>query len=275
MDISQLLSALEASPDNIPLILMVAQAYEDEFELEKANELIEQGLGFEPENEALILKKIHLLDLEGKTSEAVIRLEVLLGQAANNAQAHMLMARLLFKEENPKEAFKHYQRAVGIDNNLRDDELLGEITKAGGAVGGAVRSDGSFDFDLDDDEDIPFEDLEGIDAMKAHDLGLEYEAISDIDFSGVGGMTDVKEDIQMKIIFPLENPELYKSYGKKAGGGVLMYGPPGCGKTLLSRATAGEIKSGFFSQNDLMQLIQYTPTTKKTFETPLLVIPPW
>jgi len=76
---------------------------------------------------------------------------------------------------------------------------------------------------------------------------VEFQAVSDKDFSSVGGMQEVKEDIQMKIIFPLENPDLYAAYGKKAGGGVLMYGPPGCGKTLMSRATAGEIKSGFFS----------------------------
>jgi len=51
----------------------------------------------------------------------------------------------------------------------------------------------------------------------------------------------------MKILYPLKNPDLFKAYGKKAGGGVLLYGPPGCGKTLLSRATAGEIDANFLS----------------------------
>jgi SpoVK/Ycf46/Vps4 family AAA+-type ATPase len=45
----------------------------------------------------------------------------------------------------------------------------------------------------------------------------------------------------------MENKELFEAYGKKAGGGVLLYGPPGCGKTLISRATAGEINSKFFN----------------------------
>ena len=49
----------------------------------------------------------------------------------------------------------------------------------------------------------------------------------------------------MKIIHPLEHPELYTAYGKTAGGGILLYGPPGCGKTHLARATAGEIRPGF------------------------------
>src|SRR5262249_12043750 len=66
-------------------------------------------------------------------------------------------------------------------------------------------------------------------------------------FSDLGGMEAVKEEIRMKIIHPLKNPQLFKAYGKKAGGGVLLYGPPGCGKTLLSRATAGEIEANFIS----------------------------
>jgi SpoVK/Ycf46/Vps4 family AAA+-type ATPase len=69
----------------------------------------------------------------------------------------------------------------------------------------------------------------------------------DITFADVGGMESVKEEIRMKILYPLKNPDLFKAYGKKAGGGVLLYGPPGCGKTLLSRATAGEIEANFIA----------------------------
>ncbi|MCA9409167.1 MAG: ATP-binding protein, partial [Candidatus Omnitrophica bacterium] len=58
---------------------------------------------------------------------------------------------------------------------------------------------------------------------------------------------NIKEEIKLKIIYPNQNPDIYKAYGKKSGGGVLLYGPPGCGKTLVSRATAGEIKSNFIS----------------------------
>ena len=66
-------------------------------------------------------------------------------------------------------------------------------------------------------------------------------------FRDVGGMDVLKEEIGIKIIYPLQHPELYRAYGKQIGGGILLYGPPGCGKTHLARATAGEISAGFIS----------------------------
>ncbi|MEL7148875.1 MAG: ATP-binding protein, partial [Bacteroidota bacterium] len=86
--------------------------------------------------------------------------------------------------------------------------------------------------------------LDDTDDEEVFDPFLEKPAI---DFSHVGGMDQVKDEIRLKIIHPLQNPELYKAYGKKAGGGILMYGPPGCGKTYLSKATAGEINSKFLT----------------------------
>lgn len=80
----------------------------------------------------------------------------------------------------------------------------------------------------------------------------------DINFSDVGGMDDVKREIDLKIIKPLEHADLYKSYGKKIGGGILLYGPPGCGKTYIAKATAGQINANFINigLNDILDMWQ-------------------
>jgi len=56
-----------------------------------------------------------------------------------------------------------------------------------------------------------------------------------------------KKEVDLKIIQPLLHPEIYKAYGKKTGGGILLYGPPGCGKTYLAKATAGQVNARFVS----------------------------
>jgi ATP-dependent 26S proteasome regulatory subunit len=84
---------------------------------------------------------------------------------------------------------------------------------------------------------------------------LDYSEITDLqryrqkstDFSDVVGLESIKKQIHRKIILPFQKPSLFKRFKKKVGGGVLLYGPPGCGKTLLARATAGECSASFFN----------------------------
>ncbi len=66
-------------------------------------------------------------------------------------------------------------------------------------------------------------------------------------FSDVAGLDRVKEEIRLKMVYPFEHPELAKKFGVRLGGGVLMWGPPGTGKTMLAKATAGEIDATFFT----------------------------
>jgi len=241
MDLNALKIALEASPDNIPLLLMVAQGHEDQFELDEAKGYLERVLQLEPAHGAAQVGVARLLDLSGETSQAIVRLEALCDSQPDLAEAWLLLARLMLEEGDGGAARKHYDRAVELNRALADDELLTAILAKGGQKKTAMTSNGPVE--VDEDEEL----FEGMDAVAARELDLEFRIKSDITFDDVGGMEAVKDDIRMKIIHPLKNPELFASYGKKAGGGVLLYGPPGCGKTLLARATAGEINASFFS----------------------------
>jgi SpoVK/Ycf46/Vps4 family AAA+-type ATPase len=76
---------------------------------------------------------------------------------------------------------------------------------------------------------------------------LEEDARNRITLADVGGLTDVKRRIQTSFLGPLANPELRVMYGTSLRGGLLLYGPPGCGKTFLARAVAGELGAHFIA----------------------------
>lgn len=71
--------------------------------------------------------------------------------------------------------------------------------------------------------------------------------VSSVRLDDVGGMQHVKERLEASFLAPMRNPELRELYGKSLRGGLLLYGPPGCGKTFLARAVAGELGAGFLS----------------------------
>jgi len=70
---------------------------------------------------------------------------------------------------------------------------------------------------------------------------------STITLADVGGMQEVKKRLEVSFLGPLRNPKLRTLFGKSLRGGLLLYGPPGCGKTFLARAVAGEMGAAFLS----------------------------
>lgn len=75
-------------------------------------------------------------------------------------------------------------------------------------------------------------------------VDVEY---SDLRLSDVAGMEKVKRRLNLAFLSPLKNPEMMKLYGKSLRGGLLLYGAPGCGKTFIAKAVAGELGAKFIS----------------------------
>lgn len=80
----------------------------------------------------------------------------------------------------------------------------------------------------------------------ASSSGAEVER-SPVRLDDVAGMHEVKRRLRAAFLAPLENPALRRMYGKSLRGGLLLYGPPGCGKTFIARATAGELGAKFIA----------------------------
>ena len=76
---------------------------------------------------------------------------------------------------------------------------------------------------------------------------FDWDSLPNITFDDVAGLDDVKKEVKIKVLLPLENPNAFEGYQKKNGGGLLLYGPPGTGKTMIAAAIANEIGAKFCS----------------------------
>jgi AAA+ superfamily predicted ATPase len=238
--LDSLREAVRVSPDNIPLLALFAETCLRELAVDEAAAAFQQVLARDPSHVEAKLGLAKALHQTGKTSEAIVRLEALVKEAPQNAAAWLQLSRFLMAEGQREQARACYDKNLHLPGGMQDAGLEQELFLQNRGTDstpakGRVTSEG---WQLDEESETP--------ALEAFDGPDELER-PDITFADVGGMESVKEEIRMKILYPLKNPDLFKAYGKKAGGGVLLYGPPGCGKTLLSRATAGEIDANFLS----------------------------
>jgi transitional endoplasmic reticulum ATPase len=71
--------------------------------------------------------------------------------------------------------------------------------------------------------------------------------VPNVTWDDIGGLADVKTSLQEMILFPIEHPDKFTKFGMTPSKGVLFYGPPGCGKTLLAKAVANECSANFIS----------------------------
>jgi ATP-dependent 26S proteasome regulatory subunit len=238
-------AALVVSPDNLPLRQHLADILMELGQFEEAEQEYRLALSLMPENQILLLNLAAVFYHQGKNSQAMVLVENLLKSDEPPAFAHLLYARLLLHTGDATNASAHFHIAVALDPEINDPILADRL----GITDLATHRTSVSESKLPESK-LPESKL---DLSTAVEAPLEQPTIT---FKDVGGMDAIKEEIRLKIVHPLAHPEIYQTYGQRVGGGILMYGPPGCGKTYLARATAGEIKARFFSIgiNDVLDM---------------------
>lgn len=227
LSVDSLLAALRESPDNQALRILVV---DNCLQQQDANALAD----------AFALCGDSLFSSEQKRNATVQlfssngRDDLVLGIApAESGHALLANARRLMQDGLRSEAVSAYQQAIAVNPAIEDASLAallsGKVVSLASARPRALASVANDDTDMEE-------------AVR-----IMQPAISRVDFSDVGGLDTVKQEIRRRIITPFLKPSLFQRFKRNAGGGILMYGPPGCGKTLLARATAGECGAKFYN----------------------------
>ncbi|MFJ8392985.1 ATP-binding protein [Streptomyces sp. NPDC094144] len=190
-----------------------------------------------PADVPLRLHLAQLLLAADRSDEAVAEAAVALQHAPGDAQARDLMARAMGAPapaaSQPPAASQLQPRRTGFDWKAAEEQVGDAVPPR--FTEAPVRADGQ-------------DDSAGADAWDV-DPGT-------VRLADVGGMQEVKDRLDAAFLAPLRNPELRKLYGKSLRGGLLLYGPPGCGKTFIARAVAGELGAAFLSVsvNDVLDM---------------------
>lgn len=268
--LNTLREAVKLSPGNFPLRQLLADALLESGLPEEAEKEYCLALAMAPDNDGLRNSLALSSWQNDKRMQALVIVEDLIKKKFEDAGLYLLYAQLLMEGGDFDKARQYFTKAlalkpqIDVEKNfpvlrqalLKDDY---EDNQGNNAYKKQpikqIDNPTSKDSDLEErsipktpppipvgqfsgDED---EDDEGDAPIKAE---IEKPKIGFVD---VGGMEKLKEQIRMKIIHPLNNASMFQAYGKKIGGGILMYGPPGCGKTHIARATAGEINAKFIA----------------------------
>ena len=91
-----------------------------------------------------------------------------------------------------------------------------------------------------------------------------FATVPDVTWADVGAMHDLRTELHLAVISPIRNPERFSALGLPPACGVLLYGPPGCGKTLLAKAIANEAGASLILTLSLALSLARAPTMTLT-----------
>ena len=225
--------ALAADPRNGALWLHFADQLEAAGRIDAALDAVRSAAQLEASRAAAEPRLVDLLVKAGKLAEALIRAEALLA-VRDDPALRVLLARI------------HELRGDAEGAAEQRAQLSGESRTPAASTPPASSKSSSRSVP----DHVAREPL-----AAANDEDADPDAWADqfdwgdlrITFADVVGLEDVKRNLRLRIIAPFQNPAVYEAFGRGGGGGILLYGPPGCGKTFIARATAGELGARFVS----------------------------
>lgn len=232
-----LAEAARLSPDNLPLRRHLAEQLLGKGYLADAEAEFRAALVLAPKDPDIMAGLAEAFVRQSSYGEALSALEPLLSEGGYPPRIGVLAARALLGEGDLHKAAFRYHEAVSRDPSVADPELAARLAappveRVPEAPAAAPAEE-------------PEEAAYLAPSAVTHEQSTAEVERSKFSFADVAGMEDVKEALRVKLLLPIQQPELFAAFGKRAGGGVLLYGPPGAGKTHLARAAAGELGAAF------------------------------
>lgn len=213
-----------------------------------------------PDDVPLRLHLAALLLRAGRRDEAIRHLGAVLQRDPGNGEALALLTGQ--PPSAPADPAVSSERTVAPASDSASSPAAADPAEDGDApatppapstspAAGAGEDTASYDWSQAEDElrdVLPAMFVGDAGSSSALDEARAYDAeAAGLTLADVAGLTEVKQRLEAAFLAPMRNPELRKLYGKSLRGGLLLYGPPGCGKTFIARAVAGELGARFIT----------------------------
>ncbi|MBN2420381.1 MAG: ATP-binding protein [Deltaproteobacteria bacterium] len=227
--LDSLKSALSATPDNFELFMIVVKGCQSLGDHEDGYRLLkEKTFDLENPDDQLVAGEICL-----EVKDYKLALDLC---PSETPACQMVRARSFLELGRKAEGLDCYKKAIEGNPALEDKNLENRLT--GKITERTVYSN---------DSKVKLKVISNDDTDRTEITRLLMPENERVTFADVGGLETIKNQIHKKIILPFKKPSIFRKFKKRVGGGILLYGPPGCGKTLLARATAGECQARFFN----------------------------